>query len=494
MNNNSELISDKELTVVIDPSCFTHTMNDITLALYPRLDSFKQKYFENPSNKCILIRNIKEEYKRTEDNKITLEVTLKKGQQAKIPFTCSYEDNSKDEYAVYAHKYDEIEQIIKSQINALKINTKNIEKITIFDISHTTDKETKKFHSGFIQEKVDTLKVLNSLCPNCKHTKIASTACWGAIKGENDKNLIDEILTSINTNEDWNKQNIVEIDITPEDDHHTLINIANDNKPHVSYRLDEGIYKNAHLPTKFTRTIYLLTKNKQPKIIKQTHKFQKTNMQTVTHQQEDPYRVTEGEGGFQALSIDEIQKYTKQLENNIELEQPQKLSRKKNYLKQIYIINNNDKEDNPIIFKAQPCKNKLPPLQIQQGGNLHKELIITNKDNDMQHIITNKDNDMQQLQKLSRNNNVKQIIPNNIYQQIRPIIRQTIRPTIQNNFFLQSRQLIPHKNYLNPIQQQPRYYLQKKPIINKNNNMQQLQKLSRNNYEEKGEIVGSFKF
>ena len=112
----------------------------------------------------------------------------------------------------------------------------------------------------------------------------------------------------------------------------------------------------------------------------------------------------------------------------------------------------------------------------------------------MQHIITNKDNDMQQLQKLSRNNNVKQIIPNNIYQQIRPIIRQTIRPTIQNNFFLQSRQLIPHKNYLNPIQQQPRYYLQKKPIINKNNNMQQLQKLSRNNYEEKGEIVGSFKF
>ena len=211
MKNNSESISDTELTVVIDPSCYTHTMSDGSLA-FLKNSQFKQAYFENPNNKCILIRGIKDEYKRTEDNKITLECENRYG-----PLECCY--NSDPNYKMKhcelkEHTYEQIKKIITSQTKVLGINTNEITKITIFDISHA-NKDTREFFAGFIQEKVDTLKVLNSLCPNCKHTKIASTACWGAIKDENNKNLINEILTSINKNDDWKKQNIVEIDITP---------------------------------------------------------------------------------------------------------------------------------------------------------------------------------------------------------------------------------------------------------------------------------------
>lgn len=167
----------------------------------------------------------------------------------------------------------------------------------------------------------------------------------------------------------------------------------------------------------------------------------------------------------------DIQKHTKQLEN---INQPQKRLRKKNYLKPICIGNNNKKKQS-TNFQKQPCKNNLQPLK---NVTYNKKIIISNKNNNIQ-----------QLQKLSRNNNVKQIIPNKIYQPMRPIIR----PTIQNNFLLQSgQQIIPRKNHLKPIQL--RYRLQKKPIINKNNNMQQLQKLSRNNYKKEGKIVGNFKF
>ena len=340
MKNNSKLISDTELTVVIDPSCHTHMLAYETLASYPEHDNFQQAYFENPSNKCILIRGIKDEYKRTEDNKITLECEQGKYGARTCSYTNHYSDNKK---LVYAHKYNEIQQIIQSQIDALKINTNNIEKITIFDISHT-DKETKKFSAGFIQEKVDTLKVLNSLCPNCKHTKIASTACWGATKDVNGKDLIDEILTSINKNKDWKKQNIVEIDITPENGNNTFIKIANDNKPHVSYTLHTDMYEDAQLqlPTNFTRTIYLLTKNKQPKIIKQTHNFQKS---TST---KNPYRVKEGEGGFYALSIEDITKY---LDAKLEKKEFQTIQE----LKRDGIIKNQDakSESQPTIQQTK---------------------------------------------------------------------------------------------------------------------------------------------
>ena len=113
-------------------------------------NQFSQLYFEDPNNKCILIRGYKDEY--IKDNYGTIKLKTKD----KFP-------GQKDLHRKY--KYDEIHKIIIEQAGVLGINLKNIKKINIFDISHTNP-DTKRFSTGFIDEKVNALKALNELCPN----------------------------------------------------------------------------------------------------------------------------------------------------------------------------------------------------------------------------------------------------------------------------------------------------------------------------------------
>ena len=293
INNKTVPNSCEELTVVIDPGAYTHMVTYDGMKQLcnqqPLGDCFSQLYFEDPKNKCILIRGCKDEYKKDNCGKIEL---IDKG-----------------EYGLSGHlhgkySYEEIRKIITEQANVLGINLQNIKKINIFDVSHT-DKETKHFSTGSIDEKVNALKALNELCPNCEHTKIASTACWGGRKSPTGKDLITEVQKSIDSNNNWHKNNIVEIDITPKDDNNTQIRLGQDSKPHVSYCLDKAIYKKDQrpLPPTFTRHIHLLAKGKQEVVVPQTHTFQN-----------DQYRVTEGEGSFPELSTQDI-KQTMQLKN-----------------------------------------------------------------------------------------------------------------------------------------------------------------------------------
>ena len=169
INNKTVPNSGEELTVVIDPGASTHVRPYATLMQQYIKNSpdffngFSQLYFENPNNKCILIRGYKDEYKKDLYGKIKLI------DEGKYAFT-------RDLHGEY--NYDEIRKIITEQAKALGINLQNIKKINIFDVSHT-DSRTKRFSIGHIDEKVNALKALNELCPNCEHTKIASTACWG---------------------------------------------------------------------------------------------------------------------------------------------------------------------------------------------------------------------------------------------------------------------------------------------------------------------------
>ena len=286
INNNIALTPDEELTVVIDPEAWTHMMpyeQMKQLCNQQQLeDCFSQLYFEDPKNKCILIRGCKDEYKKDNYGKIEL---IDEGKYLT-------NDDLHGEY-----KYEEIYNIIKEQAKALGIDLNNIKKINIFDISHASNR-VPLISCGYIDEKVNALKALNKLCPNCEHTKIASIACWGGRKDLKGKDLIDEVKKSINANDKWNKNNIVEIDITPKDDNATYIRIGQDGKPHVSYCLDDEMYTKKHqpLPPTFTRHIHLLAKGKNEIDFPQEHKFQ--------HKQ---YRVMEGEGGFQELSMQDIQ-------------------------------------------------------------------------------------------------------------------------------------------------------------------------------------------
>lgn len=251
-------------------------------------DPFSQLYFEDPNNKCILIRGYKDEY--IKDNYGTIKL------------------KDEGEYGLSGHlhgkhSFEEIYNIIKKQAEVLGINLQNIKKINIFDISHT-DPKTNRFSIGHIDEKVNALQALNNLCPNCEHTKIASTACWGGRKDYNNKDLITEVQTSIAENTNWHENNIVEIDITPKNDQNTHIVVGKDGKPHVSYCLDKDMYAKNKLPSNFTREIYLLAKGKKNVVVvPQTHTFQ--------HNQ---YRVAEGEGGFPELSTQYI-KQAMQLRN-----------------------------------------------------------------------------------------------------------------------------------------------------------------------------------
>ena len=286
INNNVALQPWEVLNVVIDPGAYTHMKPHEKLIqeynkheannLYPFSDQFSQLYFENPKNKCILIRGCEDEYENDHG-------TIKLKTKNKFP-------GQKDLHRKY--KYDEIHKIIIEQAGVLGINLKNIKKINIFDISHTNP-NTKRFSTGFIDEKVNALKALNELCPNCKHTKIASTACWGGRQDDIGRDLIEEVKTSIEGNINWRKNNIVEIDITPENEQNTSIVVGRDGKPHVSYCLDTYIYTEKHqqLPATFKRHIHLLAKGKQNVVVQQTHTFQNNQ-----------YRVAEGEGGFQELS------------------------------------------------------------------------------------------------------------------------------------------------------------------------------------------------
>ena len=290
INNNVALQPWEVLNVVIDPGAYTHMKPHEKLIqdynkhkavnLYPFSDPFSQLYFEDPKNKCILIRGCKDKYSHNGGEiKLTTEdkFVLDKGLHGE-------------------YKYEEIYNIINEQAGVLGINLQNIKKINIFDISHTNP-DTKRFSTGFIDEKVNALKALNELCPNCKHTKIASTACWGGRQDDIGRDLIEEVKTSIEGNINWRKNNIVEIDITPENEQNTSIVVGRDGKPHVSYCLDTYIYTEKHqqLPATFTRHIHLLAKGKQEVVVPQTHTFQN-----------DQYRVMEGEGGFQELSTQYI--------------------------------------------------------------------------------------------------------------------------------------------------------------------------------------------
>lgn len=284
VNNNIALTHNEELTVVIDPEAWTHvTTYDGMKQLCNQQqleDCFSQLYFEDPKNKCILIRGCKDEYKKDNYGKIEL---IDEGKY------CTNDDLHGE------YKYEEIYNIIKEQAKALGINLNNIKKINIFDISHASNRDPR-ISCGFIDEKVNTLKALNKLCPNCEHTKIASTTCWGGRKDYNGKDLIDEVKKSIDNNNNWKENNIVEIDITPNDDNATYIRIGQDGKPHVSYCLDDEMYEKNKLPPTFTRHIHLLAKGKNNIYVPQEHKFQ--NKQ---------YRVMEGEGGFPELSMQDIQ-------------------------------------------------------------------------------------------------------------------------------------------------------------------------------------------
>ena len=292
INNNIALTPNEELTVVIDTGAWTHMVkyNELVQSYSDSEhkegqqlpNPFSQLYFENPKNKCILIRGCKDEYKKDNYGKIEL---IDEGK---------YCGNN---YLHKEYKYEEIYKIITEQAKALGINLKNIKKINIFDISHASNRDPR-ISCGYIDEKVNALKALNKLCPNCEHTKIASTTCWGGRKDLKGKDLITEIQKSIERNKNWHKNNIIEIDITPDDDNATSIVVGHDGKPHVSYCLDYEMYTkyNKPLPQTFTRHIHLLAKGKKNLTVPQEHKFQ--NKQ---------YRVMEGEGGFPELSMQDIQ-------------------------------------------------------------------------------------------------------------------------------------------------------------------------------------------
>ena len=300
ISNNKKPL--EELTIVIDPGAYTHMMTYENLMNHynknkndkkiPFPNFFSQLYFENPENKCILIRGCKDKYEN-DNGKIKLKTEDK--------FMGMHNLHGK-------YKYQEIENIITQQAKVLGIDLNRIKRINIFDISHA-DKIKKRCYVGFIDEKVDALKALNKLCPNCEHTKIGSTACWGGRKDGDDRDLIEEVKKSIEGNKDWHKNNIVEIDITPDDNADTKIKIGKDNKPHVSYCLHEYTYEkdNKPLPPTFTRHIHLLAKGKNNIYVPQEHTFQNNQ-----------HRVTEGEGeggGFTELSKQYI-KQAMQLKDN----------------------------------------------------------------------------------------------------------------------------------------------------------------------------------
>ena len=298
INNNIALTPNEELTVVIDTGAWTHMVkyNELVQSYSDSEhkegqqlpNPFSQLYFENPKNKCILIRGCKDEYKKDNYGKIEL---IDEG------------NYGLGRHLHGEHSCEEIHNIITEQANVLGINLQNIKKINIFDISHTHP-DTKRLSTGLINEKVNALQALNNLCPNCEHTKIASTACWGGRKDYNNKDLITEVQTSIAENTNWHENNIVEIDITPKNDQNTHIVVGKDGKPHVSYCLDKDMYAKNKLPSNFTREIYLLAKGKKNVVVvPQTHTFQNNQ-----------YRVTEGEGGFPELSTQYI-KQTMQLKN-----------------------------------------------------------------------------------------------------------------------------------------------------------------------------------
>ncbi|MBQ7536955.1 MAG: hypothetical protein IJT14_02420 [Rickettsiales bacterium] len=299
INNNIALTPNEELTVVIDPEAWTHMVkyNELVQSYSDSEhkegqqlpNPFSQLYFEDPRNKCILIRGCKDEYKKDNYGKIEL---IDEGKY------CTNDDLHGE------YKYEEIYNIITEQAKALGIDLNNIKKINIFDISHASNRNPL-ISCGFIDEKVNALKALNELCPNCEHAKIASTTCWGGRKDYNGKDLITEVKKSIEGNKNWYKNNIVEIDITPDDDNATSIVVGHDGKPHVSYCLDDEMYTKKHqpLPAIFTRHIHLLAKGKNNIYVPQEHKFQNNQ-----------YRVMEGEGGFPELSTQYIKQAT-QLKN-----------------------------------------------------------------------------------------------------------------------------------------------------------------------------------
>ena len=434
INNNTILKPNEELNVVIDPSAYTHkiTYKDLIKAynnhktnnLHPFSDEFLQLYFEDPKNKCILIRGCKDEYSHN-------------GGEIKL--------TTEDKFALDRrlhgeYNYDEIYNIIKKQADVLGINLQNIKKINIFDISHT-DKNTKRFSTGRINEKVNALKALNELCPNCEHTKIASTACWGGRKSPVGKDIIEEVKKSIEDNKDWHKNNIVEIDITPEDDNDTQIRLGQDNKPHVSYCLDDKMYTNFQqpLPQTFTRHIHLLAKGKNEIDVPQEHKFQN-----------DQYRVAEGEGGFQELSINQIRQIMFHENNQQILSQQQ--------LQQIQIAN------------YQPIQQTIPQNYILQNykpqnsqpNNIIQTSYCINKYN--QPVYT-------------YNNNVRYIVNQrpvvkNVMMPLQPnITTPLIRQPIQH-ITTQIKHPIPVTNNVSPRNNNYQYHLPSKTINNNyyNNN------------------------
>ena len=127
INNNVALQPWEVLNVVIDPGAYTHmrSYEQLIKQYYnhkeneksPFFDNFLQLYFEDPKNKCILIRGCKDEYENDHG-------------------TIKLKDEGKYGPGGHLHgKYscEEIRKIITEQAKVLEINLRNIKKINIFE-------------------------------------------------------------------------------------------------------------------------------------------------------------------------------------------------------------------------------------------------------------------------------------------------------------------------------------------------------------------------